>query len=155
MKNFEVQHTIRLYDPELIAEIGHTYEAHCREFRNKNEFMTELLRLGVKTMNSVPPKTPASGAAVPPAAFTEMRDIIGKVLELSEETDKYITMQFKKLYVNLEIIERLLSSIYAMQFGELTDEPPLPRKIEDGFFDDLPFRFQNLIVKLEKHYGIA
>lgn len=155
MKNFEVQHTIRLYDTELIAEIGRTYEAHNKEFRNKNEFMTELLRLGVKAMNSFPPKTPASGAAVPPAAFAEMLDVIGKVLELSEETDKYITTQFKKLYVHLEVIESLLSSIYAMQLGELTGEPPIPRKVDDGFFDDLPFRFQKLIVKLEKQYGIA
>lgn len=155
MKNFEVQHTIRLYDTELIAEIGRTYEAHSKEFRNKNEYMTELLRLGVQAMNSIPPKTPASSAAAPPVAFAEMLDAISKILEISEETGKYVTTQFKRLLIHFEIIESLISAIYAMKHGELTGEPPLPRKVEDGFFDDLPFRFQNLIVKLEKKYGIA
>lgn len=50
MKNFEVQHTIRLYDPELIAKIGRAYEIFGKNYRNKNEFMTELLRLGVNAM---------------------------------------------------------------------------------------------------------
>lgn len=154
MKNFEVQHTVRLYDTELIAEIGRTYEAHCNEFRNKNEFMTELLRLGVKAMNAVPPRTP-TGAAMPPAAFDELIETIDKILEISSESEKYLTTQFKKLYVHLEVIESLLSSIHAMQLGSLSGEPPLPDKVEDGFFDDLPFRFHKLIVKLEKHYGLA
>ena len=39
MSNFEMKYTIRLYDPELVVEIGNLYKAHSKEFRNKNEFM--------------------------------------------------------------------------------------------------------------------
>lgn len=155
MKNIEVQHTIRLYDMELIAEIGRTFAAHSNEYRNKNEFMTELIRLGVKAMNSYSPHTTSPATSMPPADFAELQDNIGKVIDLTEETNKYISIQFKKLIIHLEIIERLLSSIYTMQLGELANEPPIPSKIEDGFFDDLPFRFENLIVKLKKQYGLA
>lgn len=153
MKNFEVQHTIRLYDPELIAEIGHTYETHSKEFRNKNEFLTELLRLGVKTMNALPPNTP-KGNMAPPTEFLDLAEAIGRVLEESEETSRLLTAHYNKLSVHLDITRRLLSSIYNMQLGELMGEPPLPKKVSDGFFDDLPLRFEKIILSLEKKYGV-
>ena len=154
MKNFEVQHTIRLYDPELIAEIGRTYDAHRAEFRNKNEFLTELLRLGVKALNTTPPTAPA-GAAVPPtAAIQAVVDELKDIRSITSETSKYLTTQFKKLYIHVAVAEKLLSSIYNMQLGNLTAEPPIPQKIEDGFFDDLPMRFEKIILSLETRYGL-
>jgi len=42
MSNFEMKYTVRLYDPDLVVEIGNLYKAHSKEFRNKNEFMTCL-----------------------------------------------------------------------------------------------------------------
>ena len=51
MSNFEMKYTIRLYDPDLVVEIGNLYKAHSKEFRNKNEFMTCLIRLGVDALN--------------------------------------------------------------------------------------------------------
>lgn len=67
MSNFEMKYTVRLYDPDLVVEIGNLYKAHSKEFRNKNEFMTCLIRLGVDALKEKPPTAPAS-AAVPPAA---------------------------------------------------------------------------------------
>lgn len=153
MKNFEVQHTIRLYDPELIAEIGRTYEAHSKEFRNKNEFMTELLKLGVKAMNTFPPNASA-GSAVPPAALLELTEAIGKVLEIDGEILELLKVKFKELSVHLDILKRLLSAIYNMQLGGISGQAPLPQKVADGFFDDLPLRFEKIIFSLEKKYGI-
>lgn len=153
MRNFEVQHTIRLYDTELIAEIGKTYEAHSNEFRNKNEFLTELLRLGVKAMNYVPPTSPA-GAAVPPTVCAEVKEAISKILKISEETAQYISAQLKNVSIHFNVIENLLSSIYKMNLGHLTGMPPLPRKVEDGFYDDLPMRFEKLILTLETKFGL-
>lgn len=152
MKNFEVQHTIRLYDPELIAAIGRTFEAHSKEFRNKNEFMTELLRLGVTAMNPSP-NVPA-GAAVPPAALLELTEAIGKVLEIDGEISELLKVKFKELSVHLDILERLLSAIYNMQLGGISGQAPLPQKVADGFFDDLPLRFEKIIFSLQKKYGI-
>ena len=62
MSNFEMKYTIRLYDPDLVVEIGNLYKAHSKEFRNKNEFMTCLIRLGVDALNATPPTTPATAA---------------------------------------------------------------------------------------------
>lgn len=154
MKNFEVQHTIRIYDPELIAEIGRTFDAHHREFKNKNEFLTHLLRLGVKAMKATPPTAP-SGAAVPPvAAVQAVMDELKDIRAITSETSKYLTTQFKKLYIHISLAERLLAAIYNMQLGELSGTPPLPQKVEDGFFDDLPLRFEKIIVSLENSYGL-
>ena len=36
MSNFEMKYTVRLYDPDLVVEIGNLYKAHSKEFRNKN-----------------------------------------------------------------------------------------------------------------------
>ena len=96
MKNFEVQHTIRLYDPELIAKIGRAYDVHGKEFRNKNEFMTYLLELGVDDLMSTPPTSPA-GTAVPPAAsldklYEEVKNIETQI----ELAKKYLPKQLTK-----------------------------------------------------------
>lgn len=153
MKNFEVQHTIRLYDPELIAAIGQAYDDHRKEFRNKNEFLTYLLRLGLKELNSPPPKTPASGA-IPPCAVEALTDEVKAVREIVTETSKYLTTQFKKLYIHIAVAEKLLSATYNMKLGDLSGTPPIPEKVEDGFFDDLPMRFEKIILTLENRYGL-
>ena len=154
MKNFEVQHTIRLYDPELIAKIGRAYEAHGKEFRNKNEFMTYLLKLGVDKLMSTPPTSPA-GTAVPPAAsLDKLYEEVKNIESISTETGKYLTTQFKKMYVHIAVMERLLSSLYNMKLGDLSGEPPQPHKVEDGFFDDLPPRFEKIILMLEQQFGL-
>lgn len=154
MKNFEVQHTIRLYDPELISEIGRAFDTHHREFRNKNEFLTELLRLGVKQMNPVPPVSPV-GNPIPPCATTDdLKDEIKKIQEISTETALYLKTQFKKLYVHVAVAEKLLAAIYNIKTSELAGTPPLSEKVEDGFFDDLPMRFEKIIVSLESRYGL-
>ena len=41
-----------------------------------------------------------------------------------------------------------------MNLGELSGVPPLPRKVEDGFFDDLPPRFEKIILMLEQQFGL-
>ncbi len=153
MKNFEVQHTIRLYDPELISQIGQAYDDHRKEFRNKNEFLTYLLRLGLQSMNAPPPKTPTSGA-IPPCAVESITDEIKAVREIAAETSKYLTTQFKKLYIHIAVAEKLLSATYNMTLGELSGVPPIPEKVEDGFFDDLPMRFEKIILTLENRYGL-
>lgn len=153
MKNFEVQHTIRLYDPALIAEIGRAFDAHHREFRNKNEFLTELLRLGVKQMTPVPPASSESN--LPPcAAASDLTNEIKEIHAITTETAMYLKTQFKKLYVHVAVAEKLLAAIYNIKTSELAGTPPLSEKVEDGFFDELPMRFEKIIVSLESRYGL-
>lgn len=155
MKNFEVQHTIRLYDPELIAEIGRAFDTYHRAFRNKNEFLTELLRLGVKQMNHVPPTpTNNNGPILPCAAASDLTNEIKEIHAITTETAMYLKTQFKKLYVHVAVAEKLLAAIYNIKASELAGTPPLSEKVEDGFFDDLPMRFEKIIVSLESRYGL-
>ena len=155
MKNFEVQHTVRLYDPELIAEIGRLLDIHHREYKNKNEFLTELLRLGVKQMNSIPAVQSMSGGGIPPCASTDtLTDEIKEIHAISTETAQYLKTQFKKLYVHVAVAEKLLAAIYNIKTSELAGTPPLAEKVDDGFFDDLPTRFEKIIISLENRYGL-
>lgn len=154
MSNFEMKYTIRLYDPDLVVEIGNLYKAHSKEFRNKNEFMTCLIRLGVDTLKSKPPAAPASAAIPPIAAFDRLYDEIQKLECITDETSKYLRVQGKNMEAHIAIIEKLLASIYNIKFGELSGSPPLPRKVEDGFFDDLPPRFEKIILMLEQQFGL-
>lgn len=150
MKNFEVQHTIRLYDPNLIAEIGRTLEAHHKEYRNKNEFLTEILRLGIKQKNL----SATNSSDVPLDAKESLTKEVEDIQAITREMSKYLTTQFKKLYIHLTVAERLLSAIYNMELGDLSGAPPLAEKVEDGFFDDLPARFEKIILTLENRYGL-
>lgn len=154
MKNFEVQHTIRIYEPELIAEIGRAFDAHHREFRNKNEFLTEVLRHGIKDFGPAPCGKDLNLSEPSCAATDNLKDEIKKIQEISTETALYLKTQFKKLYVHVAVVEKLLAAIYNIKTSELAGTPPLSEKVEDGFFDDLPMRFEKIIVSLESRYGL-
>ena len=90
MSNFEMKYTVRLYDPDLVVEIGNLYKAHSKEFRNKNEFMTCLIRLGVDALNAKPPTAPASAAVPPAAALNKLYDEMRKIESITDETGKFL-----------------------------------------------------------------
>ena len=154
MKNFEVQHTIRLYDPELIAKIGRAYDVHGKEFASKNEFMTYLLKLGVDALNATPPTTPAAAAVPPAMALDKLYEEMRKIESITDDTGKFLKVQGQKMDIHIVVMEKLLASLYNMKLGDLSGEPPHPRKVEDGFFDDLPLRFEKIIFTLEQRYGL-
>ena len=154
MSNFEMKYTVRLYDPDLVVEIGNLYKAHSKEFRNKNEFMTCLIRLGVDALKAKPPTAPASAAVPPAAALNKLYDEMRKIESIADETGKFLKVQGRKTDAHIAVMEKLLASIYNMNLGELSGVPPLPRKVEDGFFDDLPPRFEKIILMLEQQFGL-
>ena len=153
MSNFEMKYTIRLYDPELVVEIGKLYKAHSKEFRNKNEFMTCLIRLGVDALNATPPTAPAAAAVPPAMALDKLYEEMRKIESITDETGKFLKVQGQKMDTHIAVMEKLLASLYNMNLGELSGSPPLPRKVEDGFFDDLPVRFAKIILTLEQKFG--
>ena len=153
MSNFEMKYTIRLYDPDLVVEIGNLYKAHSKEFRNKNEFMTCLIRLGVDALNAMPPTTPAVAAVPPATALDKLYEEMRKIESITDETGKFLKVQGQKVDIHIAVMEKLLASLYNMNLGELSGSPPLPRKVEDGFFDDLPVRFAKIILTLEQKFG--
>lgn len=154
MSNFEMKYTIRLYDPDLVVEIGNLYKAHSKEFRNKNEFMTCLIRLGVDALKATPPSAPAAAAVPPALALDKLYEEMQKIENISDETGKFLKVQSKKVEAHIAVIEKLLASLYNMNLGALSGSPPLPHKVEDGFFDDLPLRFEKIILTLEQRYGL-
>ena len=154
MSNFEMKYTVRLYDPDLVVEIGNLYKAHSKEFRNKNEFMTCLIRLGVDALKAKPPTAPASAAVPPAAALNKLYDEMRKIESIADETGKFLKVQGRKTDAHIAGMEKLLASLYNMNLGELSGVPPLPRKVEDGFFDDLPPRFEKIILMLEQQFGL-
>ena len=153
MNNFEAKYTIRIYDAELYMDIENLYQKHMREFGTKNAFMTYLIRLGIDSLNSKPPAAPASAAIPPIAALDRLYDEIQKLESISDETSKYLRVQGKNMEAHIAIMEKLLASIYNIKFGEISGSPPIPRKVEDGFFDDLPARFAKIILTLEQQIG--
>ncbi|MBQ8319726.1 MAG: hypothetical protein IJX81_02500 [Clostridia bacterium] len=155
MKNFEVQHTLRLYDPDLVSAIGKMHERKSKEFRNKNEFLTELVKLGLMEMQK---REAAKIADLPPTDATtpkpECADTLKEIYEILDAVSKYIYTQFKSLYVNQRVVERLMSSIYR-QLQEMHHEDTATiRNADAGFYDDLPERFEKIIVNLKNTYGL-
>lgn len=148
MKNMEVTHTLRLYDPDFIAKLGNLMEREKEHYRNRNDFLTDIVKLGYERYiakdNGITPPDPES------IRSDELKEIYPLLLEVS----KYMTAQFKSMYVNHKLTHKLLSSVYNMVLSMNNDERVLPEKLEDGFFDDLPARFEKIIVNLESRYGI-
>jgi hypothetical protein len=154
----EVMHTLRLYDAEFIAKLGALMEREQRQYRNKNEFMTALVKLGYASY------TAADKAAMERDGEQGVGEqaVAGKASAASEkgvyalltEMTEYVTLQFRILNLYHEVYQKLLSASYRMLLALSGGERVMPQKVEDGFFDDLPVRFEKIIVKLEARLGL-
>jgi len=149
MKKHEIQFTIRFYEPELLEQIKNLYEAHKQEFRNKNEFLTNLIREGLKSIES-----PEAKCLQKFSTDSNCIDMLSKLYDVLDNVSKYIFTQFKALYINQNITERLLSSIYRQLQEMHADEVVVVQNAEKGFYDDLPERFENIIHNLKNTYGL-
>lgn len=86
------------------------------------------------------------------AALDKLYDELRKIESITDETGKFLKVQGQKTDAHIAVMEKLLASLYNMNLGELSGVPPLPRKVEDGFFDDLPPRFEKIILTLEQRF---
>lgn len=155
MKNFEVQHTLRLYDPELVSAIGKMHERQNKRFRNKNEFFTELVKLGLIEMQKQENvKSVGQSPAGDDTPKPECADTLQEIYEILDAVSKYIYTQFKSLYVNQRVVERLMSSVYRQLQEMHREETATIRNADAGFYDDLPERFEKIIVNLKNTYGL-
>jgi hypothetical protein len=159
MKNMEVLHTLRLYDSDFIAKLGTLMEREQKNYRNKNEFLTAILKQGYESYTAAAKKADgaekavkesvsAATAAIPP-------DNEKGVYALLTEMNEYMTLQFKIMSLYQEIYQKLLSSIYRMQLSLAGGEKVIQANVEAGFFDDLPTRFEKIIFNLKTQFGLA
>mgnify|MGYP001039142622 FL=1 len=86
--------------------------------------------------------------------MNKLYDEMRKIESIADETGKFLKVQGRKTDAHIAVMEKLLASLYNMNLGELSGVPPLPRKVEDGFFDDLPPRFEKIILMLEQQFGL-
>lgn len=142
MKKHEIQFTLRFYEPELLQQIKNLYESKKHEFRNKNELLTELIRIGLKNFAS---ENTQEGNKM---------DMLSKLHDVLDNISKYIFTQFKALYINQNITERLLASIYRQLQEMHADELVVIQNAEEGLYDDLPERFESIIHNLKNTYGL-
>jgi hypothetical protein len=144
---FEVQYTIRLYDPSLISELALQYEKEATTYKNKNEFMTNIILLGLKAK-----KASASGNKKSAQSFEDEKDDLYALLL---KVFDYIAAQFKSVYVKETMLENLLCSVYHIALSLNNGESLFAEKIESGFYDNIPARFEKLLDELMKEIGLS
>ena len=160
MNKIEVIQTLRLYDADFIAKLGTLMQREEKKFGSKNDFMTELLMLGYKSYIARQTGGAETGAAFGAdsavcdtinAISTDIKEIAAHLKELSE----YIILQFQILNLYHGIYQKLLSANYRMLLSLIGGEKVISAKIEDGFFDDLPARFEKIAAELKEKSGVS
>lgn len=144
--NFEVKYTIRFYDDATITELRRQYEKLKHLFKNKNEFITHLITIGL----DVNGQSMAADTKKKPAVEPEEDDMYLLLMDIY----KYTTRQFRKMYINQNVLEGLLSSTYHILLALNSNERLFEEKVEDGFYDDLPTRFREMIDDLTRSFGL-
>lgn len=145
-QNFEVKYTLRLYEPALISELANQYEKSLNNFKNKNEFFTHIIELGLQANR----KNLKTDTKKKPAAEPEDDDMYMLLMEIY----KYTSKQFRKMYIDHNVLQGLLCSMYHLLLALNNDERLFEEKVEDGFYDDLPPRFVEMIEDLARAYGL-
>lgn len=149
MKNLEVVHTLRLYDADFIAKLGTLMEKEKNHYRNKNEFLTAVLKMGYEQYVKA---AAASGAKAGPCPLDN--EDIKEIKPVLDSLSELITAQYKRMQLEYALTRKMLSSMYNILRSFNNDERLMPEKVDDGFYDDLPARFEKIIVRLEAKYGL-
>jgi len=144
--DFEVKYTVRLYEPALNSELSNQYDKVQKSFKNKNEFFKHIIELGLNANR----KLMKADTKRKPAVECEEDDMYLLLMEIF----KYTSKQFRKIYVNHNVLQGLLCSMYNILLSMNNGERLFTEKITDGFYDDLPERFLDLIEDLKKQYGL-
>jgi hypothetical protein len=157
MIDFSDKLSVRIYDKSEIAKLTALMEREQAYYQSKNDFLSALLMIGCDCYIAAAKKADAEGGTDIGSARPET--IRGIVKEDTGATDTYnlvkdmcdyIIMQFKGLSLYHEINQDLTASNYRMLLSLIGGEKVLPSKIEQGFFDDLPARFEAAVVSLDK-----
>ena len=142
MQNFEVKYTIRLYDPTLISELANQFEKEAATYRNKNEFFTHIIELGLNANRKGKQK-----AKTPQDEKDNQYALLRSVFD-------YMAVQFKTLYIKLCLIEHLTCATYNIANALNNGETLFTEKIESGFYDDVPTRYKKILDDLMKKFGL-
>ena len=137
---------MRLYEPALITELATQYYRSKNSFRNKNEFLTHIIESGLNANR----KTLTDSKKKVVTAQAEESDMYQLLLEMF----KYTSNQFRKIYIDHNVLQGLLCTMYNILLAIHGNERLFESKIKDGFYDDLPERFIDLIEELKNRYGL-
>lgn len=117
-----MKYIIRLYDSELDKQVQEGYQKQKDQFPSMNAYVTDLIRAGLNG----------------PARQTE-----SETKSLLETAINTLIVGFEKQEKDGEVITRLLSSIYSLVLAKNEEGYLSRQKVEDGFYDDLPKRFEH------------
>jgi len=155
MQNFTVTQTVRLYNPSLIAELARQHEDEAHIYRNRNEFMTRIIELGLEANaknKARAPKEPFSKektAKEPPADETdELTDLL---LKIHDNLSERLTIMLAKLALQ----QKLLCALYNIALALNNGETLFSEKIESGFYDDAPHRFEEILADIMEMLGLT
>jgi hypothetical protein len=143
MQNFEVKYTIRLYDPTLISELANQFEKEATTYRNKNEFFTHIIELGLQANR----KDGKQKAKAPQDEKSNLYPLIRAMFN-------HMAVQFKTLYVKLSLLERLNAATYNLAVALNNGETLFNEKVESGFYDDVPTRCKKILADLMAQFGL-
>lgn len=156
MKNMEVLHTLRLYDSDFIMRLGLLLEREQKNYRNRNEFLTALLKNGYEAYTAAKQANGATGAgkeSTAPktnAAAATLNEGYNEIYSLLSEMNQFMILQFKAISLYQEIQQKLLSAVYRTTLSLAGGEKVMPSRVEAGFFDELPARFEKIILSIKK-----
>lgn len=119
--------SLRLYDLSLIEALEKDFQQHGAQYRNRNEYLQHCIRQGLEReeLRDEPSR----------------QDRNGELMKLLDEIMKYLAAEFQAVHLDIEVLKKLLSSIYYMSKFLSEGLPVLSEQVEDGLFDELPERF--------------
>lgn len=117
-----MKYILRIYDSELDRLLKASYEESKEHFSSMNAYLTELVRTG---LNSSP-----------------VSQCEEKTVDLLSQVIDTLVLGFKKNQEDNQILTKLLSSVYALALSKNEEGYLSKQKVEEGFYDDLPKRFE-------------
>lgn len=140
------QFTIRIYNSKLASKINSLYKECDKFYSTKNPFLVACLEKGVDALER---------DLVGNRKIQNMDELYDEIKETSNKLNELLKISednAKEFVANNLVNQKLLSCNYNMLLGISEDTPRRRDFIEEGAYDDLPERFEDVLTEISKVY---
>lgn len=134
------QFTVRIYDMQLVKKIKSLQKELEGVYKSKtNPFLVDCIVKGMKTIER------ERLGVKNPQDLSELFDEVHKTFEKLTELVRLCEMTAKETMANLTVNQKILTSNYNMLLGISDNAPVDTASVEEGVYEHLPKRFEEML----------
>ncbi|MDR3262964.1 MAG: hypothetical protein LBT30_01475 [Clostridiales bacterium] len=141
----KIQHTVRIYDDDLLSYIEELHQT--KQFNSRNDVINKGIEFGIPMLyKEIFGKRLKEFGALLPARDTENEQLVVKKL-------KEISLTTDDIFIVLNLLEYLTTTIYNIELSKLNGISITDDEVRSGLLSELPSNLQKVKDEVVKRHN--